>query len=81
MQKAKVSEGFTLIAVPTELVEEFLWAFVRNANCTLHVKQLAGSNSHHIIEGAFKSLGRSLSQAVAIDEKYKDEIPSTKGVL
>ena len=65
----------------TELVEEFLWAFVRNASCTLHVKQLAGSNSHHIIEGAFKSLGRSLSQAVAIDEKYKDEIPSTKGVL
>ena len=65
----------------TELVEEFLWAFVRNAGCTLHVKQLAGSNSHHIIEGAFKSLGRSLSQAVAIDEKYKDEIPSTKGVL
>ncbi len=65
----------------TELVEEFLWAFVRNANCTLHVKQLCGSNSHHIIEGAFKSLARSLSQAVAIDEKYKDEIPSTKGVL
>ena len=65
----------------TELVQEFLWAFVRNANCTLHVKQMAGCNSHHIIEGAFKSLGRSLKQAVAIDEKYKDEIPSTKGVL
>ena len=65
----------------TELVEEFLLGFVRNAACTLHVKQLAGSNSHHIIEGAFKSLGRSLAQAVAIDAKFKDEIPSTKGVL
>ncbi len=65
----------------TELVEEFLWAFVRNANCTLHVKQLAGSNSHHIIEGTFKSLARSLATAVSIDEKHKDEIPSTKGVL
>ena len=65
----------------TELVEEFLLGFVRNAACTLHVKQLAGSNSHHIIEGAFKSLGRSLSAAVAIEEKYADEIPSTKGVL
>ena len=65
----------------TELVEEFLLGFVRNANCTLHVKQLSGTNSHHIIEGAFKSLGRALCQAVAIDAKYADEIPSTKGVL
>ena len=65
----------------TELTEEFLLGFVRNANCTLHVKQLAGTNSHHIIEGAFKSLGRSLGQAVAIDAKYANEIPSTKGVL
>ena len=65
----------------TELVEEFLLAFVRHANCTLHLRQLAGSNSHHIIEGAFKSIARSLSAAVSIDQKYKDEIPSTKGVL
>ena len=65
----------------TELVEEFLLGFVRNAACTLHVKQLSGSNSHHIIEGAFKSLGRSLASAVSIDPRFKDEIPSTKGVL
>lgn len=65
----------------TELVKEFWLAFVRKAEMTLHIKQLAGENSHHIIEGAFKSAGRSLAQAVSIDEKYKDEIPSTKGVL
>lgn len=65
----------------TELTEEFLIAFVRKANLTLHVKQLAGRNSHHIIEGTFKALARALKQAVAIEEKYRDEIPSTKGVL
>ena len=65
----------------TELVEEFLLGFVRNAGATLHVRQLAGTNSHHIIEGAFKSLARSLKAAVAIDMAYADEIPSTKGVL
>ena len=65
----------------TELCEEFLQAFVRTANITLHVKQFAGSNAHHIIEGVFKALARTLYKAVAIDEKYKDEIPSTKGVL
>ena len=65
----------------TELVEEFLLGFVRNAACTLHVRHLAGTNSHHIIEGAFKSLARSLKQAVAIDRDYANEIPSTKGVL
>lgn len=65
----------------TELVEEFLLGFVRNAACTLHVRQLAGTNSHHIIEGTFKSLGRTLKAAVAIDRDYADEIPSTKGVL
>ena len=65
----------------TELVQEFLLAFVRNANLTLHVRELAGVNTHHIIEGTFKSLARSLAAAVAIDEKHKDEIPSTKGVL
>lgn len=65
----------------TELVEEFYLAFVRHAGLTLHLRQLAGRNSHHIIEGAFKSVARSLKQAVAIDKTYFDEIPSTKGVL
>ncbi len=65
----------------TELTEEFFLGFVRNANLTLHVKQLEGKNSHHIIEGAFKSFGRSMKQAVAIDPAFSDEIPSTKGVL
>ena len=65
----------------TELVEEFCLGFVRNAACTLHIRQLAGTNSHHIIEGAFKSAGRSLKEAVAIDAAFADEIPSTKGVL
>lgn len=64
-----------------ELVEEFLFAFVRNANITLHIKKLAGRNSHHIAEGIFKALARVLSKAVCINEKYKNEIPSTKGVL
>ncbi len=65
----------------TELVEEFFLGFVRNADLTLHIKQLEGKNSHHIIEGAFKSFGRSMKQAVAIDAAFRDEIPSTKGVL
>ena len=65
----------------TELTGEFFEAFVRNANITLHIKQLSGTNSHHIIEAAFKSVARSLKAAAAIDEKHKDEIPSTKGVL
>lgn len=65
----------------TELVEEFWLAFTRNARLTLHIRQLAGRNSHHIIEGAFKSAARSLKAAVAIDSAYFDEIPSTKGVL
>ena len=65
----------------TELVEEFWLGFVRNAECTLHIKQLDGTNSHHIIEGAFKSVARSLKSAVEIDRDFADEIPSTKGVL
>ena len=65
----------------TELVEEFWLGFVRKAECTLHIKELAGGNSHHIIEGAFKSAARSLKKAVLIDPVYVDEIPSTKGVL
>lgn len=65
----------------TELVEEFLLAFVRNAGITLHLRQLDGTNSHHIIEAAFKGLGRALRMAVAVDPTQADEIPSTKGVL
>lgn len=76
-------------AIPTEkvgsfdcqLAEEFWIAFARNANCTLHIRQMAGSNSHHIIEGMFKSVARSMRQAVAIDAAFADDIPSTKGVL
>ena len=65
----------------TELTEEFWLSFARNARVTLHLKQLAGSNSHHIIEGAFKAAARTLRQAVSIDKAYADEIPSTKGLL
>lgn len=65
----------------TELATEFWQAFVSNAGCTLHVRQLAGNNAHHIIEGIFKSCARSLRAAVAIDENFKNDIPSTKGVL
>ena len=65
----------------TELTEEFFIAFTRCARVTLHLKQLSGKNSHHIIEGAFKAFARAMKAAMAIDEKNKDEIPSTKGVL
>lgn len=65
----------------TELTEEFYLGFIRHAAVTLHIKQLSGTNSHHIIEGAFKSVARSLAAAVKIDENRRDEIPSTKGVL
>ncbi len=65
----------------TELLREFMIAFAFNAGLTLHIRRLDGVNSHHIIEGTFKSLARTLRKAVAIDEKAKDEIPSTKGVL
>lgn len=65
----------------TELVKEFWLAFVREAKCAFHFRLLAGENSHHIAEGAFKSAARSLRQAVSIDAACADEIPSTKGVL
>ena len=64
-----------------ELVKEFWLAFVRTAACTLHIRQMAGENSHHIIEGTFKAVGRALRQAVSVDAAFADEIPSTKGVL
>ena len=65
----------------TELCEEFFRAFARDAGVTLHLRQLSGKNSHHIIEGAFKAFARSLAKAVAIDEKNADRVPSTKGML
>jgi imidazoleglycerol-phosphate dehydratase len=65
----------------TELDQEFWIAFAQNAGITLHIRQLAGRNSHHIMEGAFKSIARSLKTAVAIDPAYANEVPSTKGML
>ena len=65
----------------TELVEEFFLGFVRNAKCALHLRQLAGGNSHHVIEGAFKSAARALREAAEIDPALAGEIPSTKGIL
>lgn len=65
----------------TELVEEFFMALTRCAEITLHIKKMAGENSHHIAEGVFKSFARSLRTAVALDENFKDQLPSTKGVL
>lgn len=65
----------------TELCEEFMKAFVRESRITLHIRQIAGTNSHHIIEGAFKALGRVVSDAVRIDERFGDVIPSTKGTI
>lgn len=65
----------------TELVEEFFEAFVRSSKITLHIMKLKGKNSHHILEGIYKSVARSLKQAVAIDPDFANEVPSTKGVL
>ena len=65
----------------TELVEEFWRAFACDADITLHIRRIAGSNSHHIIEGSFKSVARSLRKAVAVDAAFADELPSTKGLL
>lgn len=65
----------------TELVDEFFAAFAANAQCNLHIRQITGANAHHIIEAAFKAVARSLRMAVAIDVRFKDTIPSTKGVL
>ena len=64
-----------------ELVKEFWLAFVRTSGLTLHIRMLAGENSHHIAEGIFKSVARSLKAAVTLDASLADRIPSTKGVL
>ncbi len=65
----------------TELVAEFMQAFANNAGITLHMQQLAGKNSHHIAEACFKGLGRALREAVSMDSRFAEQIPSTKGVL
>ena len=65
----------------SELVEEFWSAFVRTAACSLHIRKLAGKNSHHIAEAIFKTTARTFREAVEIDPDFADEIPSTKGVL
>jgi len=68
-------------AMDAELFEEFMQAFVRKAGITVHIRQLAGKNMHHILEACFKALARTLRAAVKIDDDFKDEIPSTKGTL
>ncbi len=65
----------------TELVSEFFLAFVRNAKLTLHINKLAGRNTHHIIEGCFKSFGRTMDEATSFDPRREGVLPSTKGVL
>lgn len=65
----------------TELCSEFWQAFAINAGATLHIRQLAGTNAHHIIEGVFKSMARTLRASVKIDEDFASDIPSTKGTL
>ena len=65
----------------TELVKEFWLAFTREAGITMHIRQLAGENSHHIVEGVFKSVARSLSASVKIEEGAPRRIPSTKGTI
>ena len=89
-EKVCIEEGLSYdLAIPTkqvgafdtELVQEFWLGFVRNAGATLHIRKITGTNSHHIIEGAFKSVARSLRDAVSIDSRFADAIPSTKGVL
>ena len=65
----------------TELAKEFWLGFVRNCPCTVHIRQLAGENTHHILEAVFKGMGWALKMAVSPDEKHRDEVPSTKGVL
>ena len=73
--------GGAIGTMDTELLEEFLQAFVRKAAITVHIRMLDGKNTHHIIEACFKAFARALREAVSIDDRYSDEIPSTKGAL
>ena len=65
----------------TELAKEFWLGFVRNCPASIHIREMAGENTHHILEAVFKGMGRTLKAAVALDEKHLGEIPSTKGTL
>ncbi len=65
----------------TELAKEFWLAFVRNCPASIHIRQMAGENTHHILEAVFKGMGRALKQAVSMDAKHLNDIPSTKGTL
>ena len=73
--------SMTVGGFDTELAEEFWLGFVRNCPASIHIRQMAGRNTHHILEAVFKGMGRTLKMAVAMDPKHVDEIPSTKGVL
>ena len=73
--------SMTVGDLDTELAEEFWLAFVRNCPASIHIRQMAGKNTHHILEAIFKGMGRTLKMAVAMDEKHLNEIPSTKGTL
>ena len=65
----------------TELFEEFFKAFANEAKCNLHIENLYGKNNHHIIESCFKAFARSIKEAVRVDERIKNIIPSSKGIL
>ena len=65
----------------TELAKEFWLGFVRNCPGSLHIRQMAGENTHHILEAVFKGAGRALKEAASLDPKHLNEVPSTKGVL
>ena len=65
----------------TELAKEFWLAFVRNCPSAIHIRELDGENTHHILEAVFKGMGRTLKEAVALDSRHLNEVPSTKGVL
>lgn len=86
LKATKLSDDGTEISAhigsfDTELIEEFLQAFIRSGKITLHIKKLNGKNSHHIVEAVFKGLGQAIRKAVSIDKGFSEEIPSTKGVL
>ena len=65
----------------SELGKEFWLGFVRNCPGSIHIREMAGENTHHILEAIFKGMGRTLKMAVALDEKHLNDIPSTKGTL
>lgn len=73
--------GERIGALPTEMIEHFLWSFAQHAGLTLHIRLLAGRNDHHRAEGIFKALARALGAAVRRDPRHEGVVPSTKGTL